>query len=570
MQCILLEINEKRSRHSPGLGALQSLTGCSHGKETKALSSSKQQGLRCIDTPQKTCFFSLQQQQQQLQQQHHGALGSVLPLRALPTAAEAAAAATAAASAAVAAATATTGRLTLLCLLMAVSATGCSSSNPLLQHLLQQQLRLQLVLLQQQQQQQQQARRTGSAAGAAAAGGGATATAGAAVAAAGAAGAAAGAARAAAAAAAGAAAGAAAAATAAAATAAAASAAAGATIETEDDGCGKSTLCWTLQQQFEVSRHRVVCINLDPAAEYIPYKPDIDVKELITADEVGEELGLGPNGSLVYCIEYLEQNKEWLEEKILETGEDELLLFDLPGQIELFVHLDAFRHIATFLERQGVRLCVAYCLDIAFFADAGKLLSGSLLALNAMLFFELPHVNVLTKCDLVAKANITSRAEAHPHKRSSSNRRRRHRSTPAAAARSSSRSSSSSSSEESEEDEDEEESGNSGSSQWAGRSLDAPTGEAEDEATEEDIIVERLLAKDVQQIIGELDTNMPVRYRALHAAFGSLLEEFGLVSFFPLNINQEDSIIDLGALLRSTLQADEDQEPRMDFDFGAE
>ncbi|KAL8269521.1 hypothetical protein Esti_006538 [Eimeria stiedai] len=345
-------------------------------------------------------------------------------------------------------------------------------------------------------------------------------------------------------------------------------------------GCGKSTLCWTLQQQFEVSRHRVVCINLDPAAEYIPYKPDVDVKELITAEEVGEELGLGPNGSLVYCIEYLEQNKEWLEERILETGEDELLLFDLPGQIELFVHLDAFRHIASFLERQGVRLCVAYCLDITFFSDAGKLLSGSLLALNAMLFFELPHVNVLTKCDLVAKANITSKAEAHPRKSSSKKSGRvscspaaaadaaeRGGMQPAAAARSSS---SSSSSGDSDEDEDDEASSSSGSTQWAGRCLGTPTGEVEDEVAEEDAIVERLLAKDVQQILGELNANMPARYRALHGAFGSLLDEFGLVSFFPLNVNNEDSIINLGALLRSTLQADEDQEPRMDFDFGAQ
>lgn len=64
--------------------------------------------------------------------------------------------------------------------------------------------------------------------------------------------------------------------------------------------------------------------------------------------------------------------------------------------------------------------------------------------------------------------------------------------------------------------------------------------------------------------------NMPARYRALHRAFASVLDEFGLVSFFPLNVSSEDSIMSLGALLRSTLQADEDQEPRMDYDFPAE
>ncbi|OEH77031.1 conserved hypothetical ATP binding domain-containing protein [Cyclospora cayetanensis] len=265
-------------------------------------------------------------------------------------------------------------------------------------------------------------------------------------------------------------------------------------------GCGKSTLCYTLQQQYEVSRHRVVCINLDPAAEYMPYEPDIDIRELISADEAAEELHLGPNGSLVFCIEYLEKNKEWLEEKILTTCEDDLLLFDLPGQIELYIHLDAFRHIFSYLERQGLRLCVAYCLDITFFSDPAKSISGSLLALNAMLFFELPHVNIFTKCDLVAK-----RIE-----------------------------------------------------------------DADADETEEDVVVEQLLAKDVQDIVEELDENMPARYQELHRAFASVLEEFGLVSFFPLNILNENAITSLGALLRSTLQADEEEEPRMDYDYQQE
>lgn len=35
-----------------------------------------------------------------------------------------------------------------------------------------------------------------------------------------------------------------------------------------------------------------------------------------------EELGLGPNGGLVYCLDYLEQNLDWLREQLapLEAG----------------------------------------------------------------------------------------------------------------------------------------------------------------------------------------------------------------------------------------------------------
>ena len=45
----------------------------------------------------------------------------------------------------------------------------------------------------------------------------------------------------------------------------------------------------------------------------------------MTLEAVQEELGLGPNGGLLYCIDYLEKNLDWLEERLapLEEGESE-------------------------------------------------------------------------------------------------------------------------------------------------------------------------------------------------------------------------------------------------------
>ena len=56
----------------------------------------------------------------------------------------------------------------------------------------------------------------------------------------------------------------------------------------------------------------VAIINIDPANENIPYKADIDVAELIKLEEVMDHYNLGPNGGLVFCMEYLEKNIEWL------------------------------------------------------------------------------------------------------------------------------------------------------------------------------------------------------------------------------------------------------------------
>lgn len=46
-------------------------------------------------------------------------------------------------------------------------------------------------------------------------------------------------------------------------------------------------------------------INLDPAADNLPYNCDVDIRDLITLDDVVEELNYGPNGGLMYCMEYI-------------------------------------------------------------------------------------------------------------------------------------------------------------------------------------------------------------------------------------------------------------------------
>ena len=42
-----------------------------------------------------------------------------------------------------------------------------------------------------------------------------------------------------------------------------------------------------------------------------------------------------------------------------------------------------------------------YCLDSQFVAEVSKFVAGSLQAMSAMVLLELPHLNVLTKVDLL-------------------------------------------------------------------------------------------------------------------------------------------------------------------------
>lgn len=64
-------------------------------------------------------------------------------------------------------------------------------------------------------------------------------------------------------------------------------------------------------------------VNLDPAAEQFKYQCDIDIRDLICIDDVMDFTKLGPNGGLIYAMEYLMENTDWLEEQVKALGQDD-------------------------------------------------------------------------------------------------------------------------------------------------------------------------------------------------------------------------------------------------------
>lgn len=173
-------------------------------------------------------------------------------------------------------------------------------------------------------------------------------------------------------------------------------------------GSGKSTYCSSLHQHCETVRRTVHIVNLDPAAESFDYPVAMDIRELISLDDVMEELGLGPNGGLIYCMEHLEENlDDWLAEELENYLDDDYLVFDCPGQIELFTHVPVLKNFVEYLRRKNFNVCAVYLLDSQFVTDVTKYLSGCMASLSAMVQLELPHVNILSKMDLVAnKKNV--------------------------------------------------------------------------------------------------------------------------------------------------------------------
>jgi len=121
-----------------------------------------------------------------------------------------------------------------------------------------------------------------------------------------------------------------------------------------------------------------------------------------------EELDYGPNGGLMYCMEFLASNLDWFRDKLGDYEEDYLII-DCPGQIELYTHSGVMKRIVDFLHREmGYKMVTLYLLDSNFVGDSSKFVAGTLMCLASMVHFEMPHLNILTKVDLLGKAAYTS------------------------------------------------------------------------------------------------------------------------------------------------------------------
>lgn len=121
-------------------------------------------------------------------------------------------------------------------------------------------------------------------------------------------------------------------------------------------GAGKSTYCNGMQQFMGAIGRKASVVNLDPANDQISYPCALDVRTLIKLEQIMSEHELGPNGAVLYALEELEQNFQWLADGLKTTGED-YVLFDCPGQVELFTHHDSLRKMFFAIQKLGYRVC---------------------------------------------------------------------------------------------------------------------------------------------------------------------------------------------------------------------
>lgn len=165
-------------------------------------------------------------------------------------------------------------------------------------------------------------------------------------------------------------------------------------------GSGKSMLTSSLALWLERLEHSVCKVNLDPAAELLPYVPDVDVRRYVNARELMLKRGLGPNGALLASMDELLNYTVDIKTDIDDCRADYVLV-DLPGQLEVV----AFRLLGPRLLHElseGSKAAVVFLIDARLVSRMYSAYSLLLLALSTMYRLNLPMVLAINKIDLVA------------------------------------------------------------------------------------------------------------------------------------------------------------------------
>lgn len=164
-------------------------------------------------------------------------------------------------------------------------------------------------------------------------------------------------------------------------------------------GSGKSTLTYVLSQWLEENNRSTGILNLDPGVRWLPYSPDIDIRDYVNLDQIMTQYELGPNGALIAAVDIMINYVKYIREEI-ESLNCEFLVIDTPGQMELF----AFRTVGpqVISKIAGENLVVVFLIDAIFTVRPSDFVSTLLLATSVQYRFLKPQINVISKADLLS------------------------------------------------------------------------------------------------------------------------------------------------------------------------
>ncbi len=168
-------------------------------------------------------------------------------------------------------------------------------------------------------------------------------------------------------------------------------------------GCGKSSLTSAIKNWMLTHGFSCATVNLDPGVEWLPYAPDIDIREWIDLGEVMHNYGVGPNGAQIVAADLLAVEIHRVKEAMEEIVSDYYII-DTPGQMELFTLRESSHLVVQALGRDNSAL--VFLFEPSISKTPAGFTALALQCLSAQFRLDLPLIACLSKVDLLQRDEI--------------------------------------------------------------------------------------------------------------------------------------------------------------------
>lgn len=168
-------------------------------------------------------------------------------------------------------------------------------------------------------------------------------------------------------------------------------------------GCGKSSLTSAFKNWMQNQGFSCATVNLDPGVEWVPYPPDIDVREWVDLRDIMGRFGVGPNGAQIIGSDFLAVEVEKIREAMEEYRVDYYLM-DTPGQMELFTLRESSSFIVEALGKRESLLL--FLFEPMVSKEPSGFLALLLQSLSAQFRMDLPMASFLSKADLLGSEEL--------------------------------------------------------------------------------------------------------------------------------------------------------------------
>jgi GTPase SAR1 family protein len=172
-------------------------------------------------------------------------------------------------------------------------------------------------------------------------------------------------------------------------------------------GSGKSTFAKRLVGYLKEKELASYNVNLDPAVLETSFPANVDIWDSVNYKDVMKKYQLGPNGAIMTSLNLFSTQFDQVV-KLIETKKDlKYVVFDTPGQIEVF-SMSASGQIITESLACSMPTVIVYVIDTVRCQNPNTFMSNILYALSIMYKTRLPMLLTFNKTDITPHTFATS------------------------------------------------------------------------------------------------------------------------------------------------------------------